>query len=303
MLFLFEGVALVALGLLAIVIPSIAGSAVTLFLGWLFLISGLIGLVTTFRARHIPGFWWSLVSALLATIVGVVLIAHRSQDLYGGLVGWPLATVGPLRMVLVLFFLIEGGASIMFATEHRRAGQWAWMLASGVLDIVLASVIILDLPGSSAWTMGLLIGINMIAGGASLIAMGLHARSGRSGIQMGSSNDQVSRAPRVTFRRWRLMKHIQPVLWLTIGALLLIASPASASWVCTAHNDTGQKWTVTKPNRAVAASTRPAAQGNFARRATQIPVTASLAVGGWLERLIGQPLGAREQTDAQPRTS
>jgi uncharacterized membrane protein HdeD (DUF308 family) len=178
MLFLFEGVALVALGLLAIVIPSIAGSAVTLFLGWLFLASGLIGLVTTFLARHIPGFWWSLVSALLATIVGVVLIAHRSQDLYGGLIGWPLAAVGPLRMVLVLFFLIEGGASIMFATEHRRAGRWAWMLASGVLDIVLASIIILDLPGSSAWTMGQLIAINMIAGGASLIAMGLHARSG-----------------------------------------------------------------------------------------------------------------------------
>jgi uncharacterized membrane protein HdeD (DUF308 family) len=179
MLFLFEGVALVALGLLAILIPSIASSAATLFLGWLFLVSGAIGIVTTFRARHIPGFWWSLVSALLGILVGAVLIAHRSKDLYGGLMGWPLETVGPLRMVLVLFFLIEGGASIMFAFEHRRqfSGRWAWMLASGVLDIGLASIIIFDLPGTSAWTMGLLIGINMIVGGASLIAMGLHARS------------------------------------------------------------------------------------------------------------------------------
>ena len=49
---------------------------------------------------------------------------------------------------------------------------------TGVLDIGLASIIIFDLPGTSAWTMGLLIGINMIVGGASLIAMGLHARSG-----------------------------------------------------------------------------------------------------------------------------
>jgi uncharacterized membrane protein HdeD (DUF308 family) len=80
----------------------------------------------------------------------------------------------------VLFFLIEGGASIMFAFEHRRqfSGRWAWMLASGVLDIGLASIIIFDLPGTSAWTMGLLIGINMIVGGASLLAMGLHARLG-----------------------------------------------------------------------------------------------------------------------------
>jgi uncharacterized membrane protein HdeD (DUF308 family) len=179
MVFLFEGVVLIALGLLAIVIPSIASSAATLFIGWLFIASGVIGLVTTFWARHILGFWWSLVSALLGILVGTVLIAHRSNDLYGGLMGWPLETVGPLRMVLVLFFLIEGGASIMFAFEHRRqfSGRWAWMLASGVLDIGLASIIIFDLPGTSAWTMGLLIGINMIVGGASLIAMGLHARS------------------------------------------------------------------------------------------------------------------------------
>jgi uncharacterized membrane protein HdeD (DUF308 family) len=158
-----------------------------LFLSWLFLISGVIGLLITFWARHLPGFWWSLVSALLAIIIGVVLIAHRSQDLYGGLMGWPLTTVGPLRMILVLFFLIEGGVSIMFASEHRRAGRWAWMLASGILDIVLACIIIFDLPGSSAWTMGLLIGINMIVGGVSLIAMGLHARSGPAASDPGKS--------------------------------------------------------------------------------------------------------------------
>ncbi len=179
-LFLFEGASLVSLGLLAIVIPSIASSAATLFIGWLFIVSGVIGVATTFLARHIPGFWWSLVSALLGLLVGAVLVAHRSNDLYGGLMGWPLEAAGPMRMVLVLFFLIEGGASIMFAFEHRRqfSGRWAWMLASGVLDIGLAIVIIFNLPGTSAWTMGLLIGINMIVGGASLIAMGLHARSG-----------------------------------------------------------------------------------------------------------------------------
>ena len=178
-LFLFEGVALVALGLLAIVIPSIANSATTLFLGYLFLVSGGIGLATTIWARHMPGFWWSLVSACLGILVGSVLIAHRAKDLYGGLMGWPFETVGPLRMVLVLFFLIEGGASIMFAFEHRRqfSGRWAWMFASGILDIALASIIIFNLPGTSAWTMGLLIGINMIVGGVSLIAMGLHAHS------------------------------------------------------------------------------------------------------------------------------
>ncbi len=178
-LFVVEGAALIVLGLIAIGVPSIGSSNVTVGLGWLFFVSGAIGLATTCWARHATGFWWSLVSALLAILVGVVLIANKSQDLYGGLMGWPFEHAGPLRLILVLFFLVEGGASIMFAIEHRRqfSGRWAWMLASGVIDIILASIIIFDLPGTSAWTMGLLVGINMIFGGSALIAMGLHART------------------------------------------------------------------------------------------------------------------------------
>jgi uncharacterized membrane protein HdeD (DUF308 family) len=177
-LFLVEGAVLVALGLLAIFIPSIATSSMTITLGWLFLLSGVVGMAATFWARSAPGFWWSLVSALLAILVGVVLIANKSQDLYGGLIGWPFEQAGPLRMILVLFFLVEGGASIMFAIEHGKqlSGRWAWMLVSGVVDIVLAVIIIFNLPGTSAWTMGLLVAINMILGGVALIAMGLHAR-------------------------------------------------------------------------------------------------------------------------------
>jgi hypothetical protein len=71
---------------------------------------------------------WSLVSALLAILVGAVLIANKPHNLYGGLMGWSFEKVGQLRLILVLFFLVEGGASIMFAIEHRRqfSGRWAW---------------------------------------------------------------------------------------------------------------------------------------------------------------------------------
>jgi uncharacterized membrane protein HdeD (DUF308 family) len=182
MLFLVEGAVVIVLGLLAVIVPSIATSHVSVALGWVFLGSGAVGLVTTFWARHAPGFWWSLVSALLAILVGAVLIASESHELYGGLLGWPFETAGPLRPILLLFFLVEGGASIMFAIEHRRqfSGRWAWMFGSGVVDIALACILIFDLPGTSAWTMGLLVGINMILGGAALIAMGLHARAERA---------------------------------------------------------------------------------------------------------------------------
>lgn len=175
-LFLIEGAVLVLLGCLAIIVPSMGSSATTLLIGWVFLISGIVGFVPMFLTQTYPGFWLSLMSAFLAILVGVMLVTNSSQDLYGGLVGWPfqVAALSPIRKVLVMFFLIEGGASIMFAFEHRRqfTARWAWMVLSGIVDLVLGAIIIFDLPGTSEWTMGLLIGINMILGGSALIAMG-----------------------------------------------------------------------------------------------------------------------------------
>src|SRR3954463_11934541 len=77
--FLFEGILLVVLGLAAIVLPPLASLAVTIFLGWMFLISGIAGLALTFWARRMPGFWWSLVSALLAVVAGIALLAQPVQ--------------------------------------------------------------------------------------------------------------------------------------------------------------------------------------------------------------------------------
>src|SRR5260370_42322413 len=94
-LFLTEGIILVVLGLLAIIIPPLATIAVTIFLGWLFLISGIVGLVTTFWARHAPGFWWSLLSAVLAIAAGIVLL------------GWPVRGALSLTLLLIVFSMIE----------------------------------------------------------------------------------------------------------------------------------------------------------------------------------------------------
>jgi uncharacterized membrane protein HdeD (DUF308 family) len=165
-LFLVEGVVLLVLGATAVVLPPIATLAVTILFGWLFLVSGVVGLVTTFWMRHAPGFWWSLLSAALGIIVGAMLLAS------------PVTGALSLTLVLIAFFLIEGAVSIMFALDHRRelSGQWGWMLMSGIIDLVLAMMIFAGLPSTAAWAVGLLVGINMIFGGTALIAMALHAR-------------------------------------------------------------------------------------------------------------------------------
>jgi uncharacterized membrane protein HdeD (DUF308 family) len=166
-LYLAEGILLVILGFIAIVIPPIATLAVTILLGWLFLLSGVMGLITTFVMRQAPGFWWSLLSAALAVLVG------------GSLLAMPASGAVSLTIVLVAFFVIEGIASIMFALDHKSelTGRWGWMLASGVVDLVLGGMILAGLPSTAAWAIGLLVGINMIFGGSALVGMALHAKN------------------------------------------------------------------------------------------------------------------------------
>ena len=165
--FLFEGILLVVLGLAAIIVPPLASLAVTIFLGWMFLVSGVVGLALTFWARQMPGFWWSLISAALAIAAGVVLLARPVQ--------------GTLTLTIVVgaYFLAEGVTTIMYALEHRRelSARWSWLLMAGLMDILIAAIIIAGLPGSALWAVGLLVGINLLFGGITLIGMALAARN------------------------------------------------------------------------------------------------------------------------------
>jgi len=165
-LFLAEGIILVILGIAAIALPPIATLAFTIIIGWVFLISGVVGLFTTFWARHVPGFWWSLISAIIGIAAGVVLLL------------WPITGTLSLTLVLIAFFVVEGIVSIMYAIEHRNqlTDRWGWMLVSGIIDLILAGIIFAGLPGTAVWALGLLVGINMLFGGAALIAMALAAR-------------------------------------------------------------------------------------------------------------------------------
>src|ERR1700761_2597936 len=165
--FLFEGILLVILGLAAIIVPPLASLAVTIFLGWLFLISGIAGLVLTFWARQLPGFWWSLISALLAIAAGFVLLTR------------PVQGTLTLTIVVGVYFVAEGVATIMYALEHRRelSQRWSWLLVAGLMDIIIAASIIAGLPGSAVWAIGLLVGINLLFGGATLIGVALAAHA------------------------------------------------------------------------------------------------------------------------------
>jgi uncharacterized membrane protein HdeD (DUF308 family) len=165
-LFLIEGIVLFVLGIGAILIPQVATVAVATFIGWALLLTGVIGLITTFRMSGTPGFGWSLLSAAVSLAAGVVLLMY------------PLSGAFSLTVILTVFLVFEGVASIMIALNHRNgfSGRWAMLLVSGIVDLILAAMIFTGLPGTAAWAIGLLVGINLVFGGSTLITMALHAK-------------------------------------------------------------------------------------------------------------------------------
>ena len=98
--------------------------------------------------------------------------------------------------MLIAFFVIEGIVTIMYAIDHRAqlSSRWGWMLASGVVDLILAGIIFAGLPGTAAWALGLLVGINMVFGGTAMIGMALAAKQPAS-LQRGQRPCPRQRSP------------------------------------------------------------------------------------------------------------
>ena len=165
-LFLIQGVVMMLLGVIAVALPNIATLAIALLIGWLFLIGGIVRALSVWQARSAPGFGWSLVTALLAIALGLILVAR------------PLEGVLTLTMVLIALFVVEGVAAILIALEFRRhIRQWGWTLFNGIVDLVLAWLIFQGWPSTAAWAIGLLVGINMMFLGLSLTMTALAGRA------------------------------------------------------------------------------------------------------------------------------
>jgi uncharacterized membrane protein HdeD (DUF308 family) len=165
-LFLAEGIVMMILGLLAIAVPEVASLAITIFIGWLFFVGGIFRTISVLQHRGMPGFVWSLLTAVLAILLGLVLILQ------------PIAGVLTLTIWLIVFFIIEGIAAILLAIEHRRhLPSWGWVLFSGLVDLFLAYLIWRGWPSSAGWAIGLLVGINMVFVGLSLIMTAIAART------------------------------------------------------------------------------------------------------------------------------
>jgi uncharacterized membrane protein HdeD (DUF308 family) len=165
-LLLFQGIIMVLLGTLAFAAPAAATIAVDIFIGWLFLISGVVGLIAVFSAKDIPAFLWSLITAALSVTAGVLLI-------------WkPVEGALTLTLLLTALFITEGVFQIAasIAYRHVPGGSAGWMLVSGLADLALVVLIVLGWPMTAAWTLGILVAINLITSGWAIVMAALAGR-------------------------------------------------------------------------------------------------------------------------------
>lgn len=164
--FLVQSAVIMLLGVVAVAVPHIVTIAVEVFIGWLLLVAGLFRTIFVFKARQAPGFWWSLVAALVTFALGVLLVARPPEG------------VLTLTMVLIAIFAVEGIIAIFYALQVRQhARNWIWTLFSGLANLLLAYLIWKGWPATADWAIGLLLGINMFMLGLSLATMALSARA------------------------------------------------------------------------------------------------------------------------------
>jgi uncharacterized membrane protein HdeD (DUF308 family) len=159
------GILMIILGVVAMAAPVVATIAVQFMLGWLLVIGGIAEGIHAFMAQGWRGFLLELLSAVLYLGVGIVLLVA------------PLEGALALTFVLAVFLLVEGIFKIITAFRVRDHPGWGWLLASGIVSVILGVLIWAQWPASGLWVIGLLVAIQLLFTGWSLVMLALLARS------------------------------------------------------------------------------------------------------------------------------
>jgi uncharacterized membrane protein HdeD (DUF308 family) len=154
---LWLGLALAALGIVAILFPIVSTLVAALFVGWIFLISGGFMFAGSFSIHGTGPFFGALLLSLLSIAAGVFLLFN------------PLAGEIALTLVVGVIFIFQGAFEIFFAFETRPHRGWIGMLVSGLASVGLAVLIAAGWPAISLIALGILLGVNLLTTGFGFI--------------------------------------------------------------------------------------------------------------------------------------
>lgn len=153
------GIVSILAGIFALVFPLPASIAVTIFVGWSFLLSGVLGLWAAFSSPGLADRGWVGFVSFLNLVVGVWMLAN------------PLAGMISLTVMVGALFVASGATRIYVGLTRLGASAARWpVVLSGVISLFLGGYILTALPATGIVTLGLLVAIELIVVGASFLA-------------------------------------------------------------------------------------------------------------------------------------
>ncbi|MGQ3411880.1 HdeD family acid-resistance protein [Natrinema sp. LN54] len=158
------GVAIGLIGLLAMAVPMVTGLSMTIALGVLLVAGGIVHGVHAFAARGWRGAIWQTALAVVSVIAGVAVLAA------------PAVALVTLTLALVAYLVVDGVAELAAATRMTGAPGRTSIAVSGAASVVLAALLWVGFPATAAWAIGLLVGINLLVTGLSMVAVAMAAR-------------------------------------------------------------------------------------------------------------------------------
>jgi uncharacterized membrane protein HdeD (DUF308 family) len=150
-----QGVLFIIAGLAAIFLPVIAVLTVDVILAALLLVSGAYQIYQGITDRT----GWLLLSGILSVVIGVLMVAM------------PMAGAVALATLVAFFLFVEGCIEIMLALQLRFSRRWGWLLAAGILSIILAIILLVGWPEQTVALVGIFLGVNFLLYGISILVI------------------------------------------------------------------------------------------------------------------------------------
>ena len=161
--FLALGIALLALGAVALIVPWLTTLTSVVLFGWLLVFGGLAEVFTVFWVKGWRGILLQLLGGILSTVVGALIVAH------------PGAGVLTLTLLLATLFL-AGGLFRVGAAVVLRFPSWGWAVAGGIVTALLGVIVWSTWPISALWVIGVFVAIELIFRGWAWVMFAVAAR-------------------------------------------------------------------------------------------------------------------------------
>ena len=160
-IFIALGLVLIVVGIIAIGAPLATTIVAKVFLGWVLLMAGVSQVLHAFATRGWRGFLGELLLGALYIAVGVWLAF------------FPLAGIIGLTVLLAATFVADGLLKLQIGWRVRPESGWFWMIVSGIVAIVAGVLLVMGLPSTATWAIGLLAGVNILVSGIAFLSVAL----------------------------------------------------------------------------------------------------------------------------------